>query len=567
MGSGIRPRQRVEATDHEREEQVAITEPQTPTVQMISLAQINTDHNVREQLIAEEVGQLAQSIVLLGQLSPVSVRPDGRGGYVLIAGHKRCAALAKLGREAVRAEVRDSAEDEASERAAENIVRSALNPAEEAAAVRAMLDRGLTVDGVAQALGWSRARVTARTRLLELPERARQSVGAGVIPLSAIEVLRTVQASSPEMLGVLVEFVANGGAGHGERLLTDPGWLLAGALRECDGGVFAARLDTISGAEVEKLRLGKKAKANLERATELAEKLDRYSYGPRIRFADGEIDQARAAGALLELERAAPIIVERALYRELCKQTRARTVTDLETEVQRRAEDRRAERQAARETPPTPEQAAQRRERAVLRDVAADAHGVNLDLGRSLMNDLSTIDPPDMDLARFLVFALLDADHDGSPWTQSGERVARLAVSGIRLVIEQFRTDITKTRKDGTRGARRIDYGSPQTPEDPIKWLWKYLDGARTASELYGRALVVILAEQHACRLVVPHSQQTPPIRWDSHNNKAARALAKLAKGHLPGSLTQLQKAIERAHTETGISASAAASQADETSQ
>jgi hypothetical protein len=36
-------------------------------------------------------------------------------------------------------------------------------------------------------------------------------------------------------------------------------------------------------------------------------------------------------------------------------------------------------------------------------------------------------------------------------------------------------------------------------------------------SELYGRALVVIAAEQHACRLVVPSSQQFGPKRWASH--------------------------------------------------
>ena len=30
---------------------------------------------------------------------------------------------------------------------------------------------------------------------------------------------------------------------------------------------------------------------------------------------------------------------------------------------------------------------------------------------------------------------------------------------GIRLVIGEFRTDVTKTRKDGSRGRLRIDYG------------------------------------------------------------------------------------------------------------
>jgi len=74
---------------------------------------------------------------------------------------------------------------------------------------------------------------------------------------------------------------------------------------------------------------------------------------------------------------------------------------------------------------------------------------------------LATVDPSDMDVARAFVYGLLGADYDSSPYTQTGERVVRLAVSGIRLVIDEFRTDVTKTRKDGSRGRLRIDYGDP----------------------------------------------------------------------------------------------------------
>jgi ParB family chromosome partitioning protein len=100
-------------------------------VQMIALSEIRHDQNVRQEILAEEVDALAQSIALLGQLTPVSVRPDNEnGGYVLIAGHKRYAALAQLGHAEIRAEVRPDGESEAAERAAENVVRSALNPYE-----------------------------------------------------------------------------------------------------------------------------------------------------------------------------------------------------------------------------------------------------------------------------------------------------------------------------------------------------------------------------------------------------------------------------------------------------
>lgn len=93
---------------------------------------------------------------------------------------------------------------------------------------------------------------------------------------------------------------------------------------------------------------------------------------------------------------------------------------------------------------------------------------------------------------------MLGADYDQSPYTKTGELVTRLAMSGIRLVIEEFRSDVTKIRKDGSHGALRIDYGDPHTPEAAIAWLWKFVDGARSAGELYGRVLVVICAEQYA---------------------------------------------------------------------
>ncbi len=181
-----------------------------------------------------------------------------------------------------------------------------------------------------------------------------------------------------------------------------------------------------------------------------------------------------------------------------------------------------------------------------MRQFAAQAHGVNLDLGWALRNELATVDPDDMTVARFFVYSVLGSDYHGG-YGNAGETVVQLAMTGIRLVIDDFRTDVTRTKKDGSRGALRISYGEPHKPDDAIAWMWKFIDGARTAGELYGRALVVIVAEQYASRLVVPSSQQKPALRWSSHKDQAAKALAKLAGPCLPVSLKQLEKAIARA--------------------
>jgi hypothetical protein len=71
-------------------------------------------------------------------------------------------------------------------------------------------------------------------------------------------------------------------------------------------------------------------------------------------------------------------------------------------------------------------------------------------------------------------------------------------------VIDELRTDVTKTRKDGSPGRLRYDCGDHRDPKAAIAWLWRYIDAATTAGELYGRALVVIAAEQYATRLVPP---------------------------------------------------------------
>jgi hypothetical protein len=312
--------------------------------------------------------------------------------------------------------------------------------------------------------------------------------------------------------------------------------------------VFAAHLTQLDSYEIADLRLGKKTETLLDEAATLHKQLDRYAYGaPTVRFTESDVDQARAAGVLVEFENARPIIVDRSLYRELSKQAIKRTVEDLRARMAEVAQERKAARASGRVVDP---EAEARRERGrQIRAIAEQAHGANLDLGWGLMNGLAAVDPADM-AAKFFVFAVLGADHDQSPYTQTGDRVAELAARGVRLVIEEFRTDVTETRKDGTRGALRIDYGDPRKPEEGIAWLWKFIDGARTAGELYGRALVVIAAEQYASRLVVPQSQQHSPMRWSSHKDQARKALAKLAGPNLPATLRQVEKAVAKAHSE-----------------
>ena len=537
---------------------MATTAPTTAGGLTMPLERIHVPENVRA-LNADHVDALAASIALQGMLVPIVVCPaqsdvaSGAFEYELVAGFHRVAAAGKLGLAEVPAVIRDSAGEEA-DRAVENIARLQLGPAEEAAAVKAMLDKGLTEDGAAQALGWPKARVTARVKLLELPEKARELVGAGVIPLSAVDQLRAIGTVSSQLLTVLVDYVDGDQDGHtwaASQLVSDPGYVLGNALRESDDKVFAAYLQQLPSRAVDELRLGKKAAEQLAEAEKLNRQINQYAYGPPpIRFSEQDVDEARAAGVLIELEHSTPIIVDRPLYRELAKRAIKRGVEELRAQAERAKTERK---QASRQTsaqPADPVEGARREHGRRVRELAEQAHGANLDLGWGLMNNLAAVDPADKTVAQFFVYGLLGSDYDGSPYTQSGDLIAELAVRGIRLVIEEFRADVTKTLKDGSRGKLRIDYGDLKQPDKPIAWLWKFVDGAKTAGELYGRALVVIAAEQYASRLVVPSSQQFGAKRWPSHKDHAAKALQKLAGPHLPATLKQLEKAIAKAAAE-----------------
>ncbi len=481
-------------------------------------------------------------------LVPLVVRERG-DGFELVAGFHRMAAATSLGLAEVPVVVRQ-ADGEDVDRAVENIARKQLNPYEEAKAVRAMLDRGFSEDGAAQALGWPKARVTARAKLLELPERAQQLIGDGVIALAAVDQLRAIGAVAPQLLDAVIAYLDDGNAWAAERLAREPGWVLDAALTHAgDRKVFAAYLSTASANVIAELRLGKKTDQLYAEAEKPHKQLDRHSYGPpTVRFEDDDVDQARAAGVLIEFENGRPIIVDRSLYRELVKAAIKRTHATLEQKVAERAAERSTSKATNKTVDPT---AVAKRDRdAQMREFADQAHGINTDLGTALINTLASVDSTDMDVARFFVHALLGADHDSSPYTQTGDRVARIAAGGVRLVIEELRTDVTRTRKDGSRGRLRYDYGDHRDPQAAIAWLWKFIDGAKSAAELYGRALVVIAAEQHASRLVINGSQRAPATRWPSHKDHAAKALRKLCRPAIPAAMAQLERAVERANAE-----------------
>lgn len=129
----------------------------------------------------ESLEEMATSIKEHGVLQPLLVRPLDNGKYELVAGERRLRASILAGLERVPVVVRDMDEPVAWEAALiENLQRENLNPIEEAAAYREMLDRhGYTQEELARKIGKSRAYVANTVRILNLPEPIRDMISDG----------------------------------------------------------------------------------------------------------------------------------------------------------------------------------------------------------------------------------------------------------------------------------------------------------------------------------------------------------------------------------------------------
>jgi hypothetical protein len=112
-------------------------------------------------------------------------------------------------------------------------------------------------------------------------------------------------------------------------------------------------------------------------------------------------DRLRPSQRLKQGVRRRPIIVDRSLYRELCKQAIKRTVEDLRARVGEVAQERKAAKASGR--PVDPEAEARRERGRQMRAIAEQAHGANLDLGWRLMNGRAAVDPADIAVAKFFV--------------------------------------------------------------------------------------------------------------------------------------------------------------------
>jgi len=137
----------------------------------------------RSALDPEALAELAASIKEHGLLQPLIVTRQGPERYQLIAGERRWQAARLAGLATVPAIIKEATPQQTLEMAlVENIQRADLNPLEEAAAFRQLVEEfGLTQEQVAERVGKSRVAVTNTLRLLRLPAEVKQALADGTV--------------------------------------------------------------------------------------------------------------------------------------------------------------------------------------------------------------------------------------------------------------------------------------------------------------------------------------------------------------------------------------------------
>jgi ParB family chromosome partitioning protein len=140
------------------------------------------------------LNELAQSIRQHGVIQPILVR-RALTGFEIVAGERRWRAAQMAGLTAIPAVVREYSDGEMTEIALiENIQRENLNPVEEAAAYKRLMEEfALTQEDVARKIGRSRSLIANTVRLLNLAPEVQDHVSRGTLsmgqakPLLALE--------------------------------------------------------------------------------------------------------------------------------------------------------------------------------------------------------------------------------------------------------------------------------------------------------------------------------------------------------------------------------------------
>lgn len=233
-----------------------------------------------------KLNELAASIKEQGVLQPILVRPAEKAGkYEIVAGERRYRASKLAGLKKIPAIIKELG-DEVTLAVAliENIQRQELNPLEEAASYRELLDNyGYTQAQLAEKLGKSRVYVANTLRLLALPDEVQGLIAKGGLSAGHGRALLMLENTDDRLL--LAERVQEEGLSvrQTEALAKDPKALHKTAKKPVDIKLTppqpAPQDALLLNAVGEKLRERLQTKVNVQRVGKSHGKITLEYYG------------------------------------------------------------------------------------------------------------------------------------------------------------------------------------------------------------------------------------------------------------------------------------------------
>lgn len=148
----------------------------------------------RQNFDEESIANLAESIRENGLIQPIVVRKSAMG-YQIIAGERRWRACRMLGMNEITAVVKEFDDEQVAKAALiENIQRENLNPIEEAAAYKDLLEKyNMTQEQLSKVIGKSRSSIANSVRMLEMPEAIQQMLISGKLSLGQAKAIASAK--------------------------------------------------------------------------------------------------------------------------------------------------------------------------------------------------------------------------------------------------------------------------------------------------------------------------------------------------------------------------------------
>jgi ParB family chromosome partitioning protein len=458
--------------------------------------------NPRTRFDDDALAELAASLRTTdGPVQPLAVQPGDGGEFVLIAGERRLRAARQAGIERVPVVILSG--DKAKVAAlAENMIRVDLDPIEVAHGLRALAEaEGITTHKkIGARVNKSAAFVSEHLRLLKLPEGVQAHIANGVVPVAAERALRTVAQVSPT--------VAEAACGLVERGEVEARDLVERPCEVLQAVADAKLADPPTMIDAEHGESLSRVVTDPDQYAALAERYravvpHESAADPLIRFSDAEVDAARAAGCLVEVEEkdggwtyTLAYITDATFAADLAE----RVVDRIEKEATERAKAQ-AEKAGAESSDGAPDatpaekvKEARRAERKAKQEAAQAAHDRNLKVGRKLVARRGGQSRRQHSLARAKAVALVVLNDNPS-----------LAGRGLRLAFEQLQESEVKTLKGTGEQQTKVTYAQALDCRD---YLANRIEEARSANEVLELLADALIAAAVTDQDALPQSKQ-----------------------------------------------------------